>query len=816
MRSAAVVLIFLPLALALFFLPILDSPQYIPFGFLDFTYESAAVYHTRELIREGSFPTWSVAEWCGVPWVHSMMGVYYPFNWPVYLGAPWPQYFTVQYVLHLALIVIGVFLFLRDFGVGRLCALSAGFALAFGRGMMMRVVGGQASFLESLTWIPWFFWAIERGLVRRELGYFALAGLFNALPVLTLQPDPAIFMGNALAPYLILRAILSTDRKADLIFSLKGGGVYLVAAVLIALAQGIPMFSLMRDSLRTLGAAAYPDPKAGALHPGYMLLYLFPDVFGSPFNQTYWGPISSIWGPYPYIGVPAVLAAVWVMAHPPKEHRAAVRLFTGFSVVSWMIAMGGYTPLYPFLREVLPLFSSWRWTFKFLPFAEFGVCVLAAFGWQEMIRRRQAGIPLIESGVLRRLLWMIPILCVIVPAALWIYQSAIYEQVRPIGKKLIDTMYFDHHRGTAKPVEFYYDLLPKAFASSLSALTDGCLLILITVAFFWRAGTAAGRGRWVWMVLPALVFADLLFVNGKFIRPGRIDHYFPDSKIYGHIRETIGIDRINGFPGAWAIETSLVTGIPDINGGLVFQTADYIDYMKVFEKRIRIEEGAGGTLEGIETVDHPFYHLLGARYLLTESPDPPPGHRLVMAGESPVYRRENYMDLIFDKSGMVYLYENEKRMPRAFLAKKAVVAPREKVLETMSNLGAELRHTVVLEEMPSRTEWPADTGRVQVVAYKSNRVEIDVESASGGMLVLTDRYREGWRLSIDGGEQPVYRADYLFRAAEVGPGKHRVVFWYDPLDVQLGWGFGIAGLVWIGGWLVKDMRRAQPRGERST
>lgn len=811
MKSARLVGLGVSLALALFFLPVLNSPQRIPFGFLDFTYESGAVYHTRELIREGTFPYWSQAEWCGLPWIHSMMGVYYPLNWPVYLGAPWPQYFTFQYAIHLALIIAGVFLFLRDRRISRLCALSAGFALAFGRGMMMRVVGGQTSFLEALTWIPWFFWALDRGIHRRSLAYFALSGLFNALPTLTLQPDPAIFMGNALVPYLLFRVWLMPDHRPEGRFLLKGIGVYFISAMLIALTQAVPMFELMKDSLRTLNAAD-PDPKAGALHPAYLFLYVFPDFFGSPFDQTFWGPISSIWGPYPYIGIPAFLAALWVMVHPPKEHRSTVKLFTGFSIVSWLLTMGGYTPLYPILRKVLPLFSTFRWTFKILPFAEFGVCVLAAIGFQEMLRRRQAGIALFDSKAARWMVGAAAVLCVIVPVVVWSCQGFIFDHAQTFGKKIIHSMYYDYHRGSSKPVEFYYDLMPKVYASTLSALIHGCLVLLTTLIFAWLAGRPVCRGRWVWLALPALVFVDLWAVNGKYIRPGDIESYFPDSPVYRHIKQTIGIDRLNGYPGAWAIETSLVNGIQDVNGGLVFQSAEYIDYMKVFEKRIQIEAGAGGTLEGIRTIDHPFYHLLGARYLLTETPVTSPGYRLVMSEESPVYRKENYMDLIFDKKAVVYLYENENRMPRIFLARKAVVASREKVLETMERLGDDLRRVAVLEREPSRTDWAADdTPTIKLASYKSSRVEIEVESDSGGMLMLTDRMRSGWRAWIDGQPHPVYRADYLFRSVEVGPGRHTVVFKYLPVEVHVGWGCGIWGLVWIGGWWLKEFREQKNR-----
>jgi uncharacterized membrane protein YfhO len=69
-----------------------------------------------------------------------------------------------------------------------------------------------------------------------------------------------------------------------------------------------------------------------------------------------------------------------------------------------------------------------------------------------------------------------------------------------------------------------------------------------------------------------------------------------------------------------------------------------------------------------------------------------------------------------------------------------------------------------------------------VTAYENERVEIEVEAPREGWLVLLDRWAPGWSARIDGQPARILRADYLFRAVRVAPGRHLVNFAYaSPL-----------------------------------
>jgi hypothetical protein len=77
-----------------------------------------------------------------------------------------------------------------------------------------------------------------------------------------------------------------------------------------------------------------------------------------------------------------------------------------------------------------------------------------------------------------------------------------------------------------------------------------------------------------------------------------------------------------------------------------------------------------------------------------------------------------------------------------------------------------------------------DAGQARIVGWRPNRVEIETESAKGGLMVLHDPYYPGWFAEIDGKRVPIQRSEILFRGVEVPPGRHRVLFYFAPFALE--------------------------------
>ena len=139
----------------------------------------------------------------------------------------------------------------------------------------------------------------------------------------------------------------------------------------------------------------------------------------------------------------------------------------------------------------------------------------------------------------------------------------------------------------------------------------------------------------------------------------------------------------------------------------------------------------------------------------------------------------------------VRIYERSDVMPRAWFVPDAVRLPdRAAVMRGLRLPFFDPRRTVLLEggteEALALPGEAASQGSVQIRSYRPEHVELEVEATGPGWVVLSDLYYPGWTASVDGTPVEPQRANYLFRAVEVGEGRSIVRFSYRPGSFRLG------------------------------
>ena len=88
---------------------------------------------------------------------------------------------------------------------------------------------------------------------------------------------------------------------------------------------------------------------------------------------------------------------------------------------------------------------------------------------------------------------------------------------------------------------------------------------------------------------------------------------------------------------------------------------------------------------------------------------------------------------------------------------------------------------------------PRPTETVKVSYPNPQRVELEVNLESAGIVVLADIHYPGWKLSIDGQSAPIYKVNRVMRGAAVPDGFHRLVYSYEPRSFQIGGKLTLAG-----------------------
>jgi hypothetical protein len=162
-------------------------------------------------------------------------------------------------------------------------------------------------------------------------------------------------------------------------------------------------------------------------------------------------------------------------------------------------------------------------------------------------------------------------------------------------------------------------------------------------------------------------------------------------------------------------------------------------------------------------------NLLGLRFIATGAPIETMDPRL-KPGDLPLVARTT--------DG--YIYENPDAFPRVLFATAAKAADFTRLLSDGAWPDADLSTTVLLER-PSAAANPRQPGSARIISYRNTEVTLEADSPDGGWLVLNDLWHPWWFAEVDGKPAEILRANVLFRAVAVAPGRHAVRFRFRPL-----------------------------------
>jgi hypothetical protein len=177
----------------------------------------------------------------------------------------------------------------------------------------------------------------------------------------------------------------------------------------------------------------------------------------------------------------------------------------------------------------------------------------------------------------------------------------------------------------------------------------------------------------------------------------------------------------------------------------------------------------------------PLADLLGLRFIASGAPI------------DTVDRRLKPDQLLFvGRTADAFIYENPGTLPRVLFAANALPADFDAILATGRWPDVDFTSTVLLDRVPEITA-PRAAGSARIVEYRNTVVRITADSASGGWVVLNDVWHPWWFVEVDGEAAPILRANVLFRAVRVPPGRHEVRFVFRPLR---GAGAELIGRIW--------------------
>jgi hypothetical protein len=154
------------------------------------------------------------------------------------------------------------------------------------------------------------------------------------------------------------------------------------------------------------------------------------------------------------------------------------------------------------------------------------------------------------------------------------------------------------------------------------------------------------------------------------------------------------------------------------------------------------------------------------------------------------------------------VYEYPGALDRAYLVHQAVEADDATGLALLSSPDFDPRVQAVVEPGAALALAPGEGQQdsVSIVEARPERLRLRASGATNALLVLSDAYYPGWKVTLDGQAARLIRANVAFRGVALPPGEHEVVLSYEPDSLRLGGALSVlAALVVLAGVLFRPV-----------
>jgi hypothetical protein len=153
---------------------------------------------------------------------------------------------------------------------------------------------------------------------------------------------------------------------------------------------------------------------------------------------------------------------------------------------------------------------------------------------------------------------------------------------------------------------------------------------------------------------------------------------------------------------------------------------------------------------------------------------------------------DKYRPVFQSPDGQQVLLENLTVLPKAWLVPSVLVIKSQmQALQILQNPTFNAAQAALVESPPPITL--ADINQqaiptpssVTVDRYEGERIELSASPGVNSLLVLGEKYYQGWKARVDGKNADIYPVNHVLRGVYLTPGKHSVEFVFDPLHFKV-------------------------------
>jgi len=738
-------------------------------------------------VASGSWPLWDPYRGFGQPLLADPSSqVLYPPTWLNLLVRPW-HYYTFFAVFHLVVSAFGTYSLARRWSCSRGAAFVAGATWGLS-GPLLSLVSLWHHFAGA-AWIPWVLLAADKALSSRRGVHAVGWGVVSAVQILAGSADMvAITWLSVLAYASTYHACWRSPLGGVNRRLAKSTALALGVALGLSAALWLPALALARESLRW--DLPLVERTSWSLHPWGLLGLLC---------LTHWGNVPRLLADFPSLrelqapflysvylgGAASAFVAAALSARTPRRWFLAA-----LALVSVLVALGRHGGAYDAVAALLPPLKILRFPVKWVILVALAWSLLAGTGydvWRNAAEREG------------RRWWLGAMVPIALLATLFLAAAGLVgrqQALRPLAHELLVGAGVCGAAALLALALRFRERWARGLALSLAVLAVGELAV---------------RQQDIQRFAPRALFTQ---------RPEVLDHldglglsrlYVYDYSVVAYQGQQEGRSgwgyRLARAPHGFSRQAALSLGVhmylnPPTAGRWGLYGSYDVDLLGLSPKPqlrlvqfLRQAEGKPSHLR--------LLRMGSVRYVLA-------------------LHRERWWDDLVPTATLPGLFADPIQvlrvpdpLPRAYLVSGARIADGESALRMLEDPSFDPAREIILPAGTQKDPATSFAGSSRITRLEPDRVRVEAEAGQAGYLVLTDSYDRGWRVSVDGREAALLRANIAFRAVAVPQGRHQVDFVYRPQSVARGFLISTGTVAAVVGFaLFRSATRATNREAR--
>ena len=705
----------------------------------------------------------------------------------IYWLIPTPANVAWFMVLHLFFGGCGTYLYCRAIGCSRIAAFLGGLIFGYASENATLINAGHVLKIATISFAPMAFYLLEKGFQRRRLIWFLATAFILAFQFFNYHWQIAFYTCLCVAVYGLLR--FAGEMLKD-----RCNGDYRVTKRLLLLNLSLLIFFLTTVSISLMplsnwsketnrgvqsganqgkGGLEREEAMSWSMPPEELLTYIVPGFFGLSRQEMgdkpggsayYWGRMhftqtAGYLGLLPWLLLPLVLIF--------RRDRYTWIAMTAV-VVTLFFSMGKYTLFYNLLYDYFPGINRFRVPKMMLFVTALSMGIVAARGLDCLrdteIRQSRAftryiaiisAVPLVLALLYASLRW---------GGDLWMSWLApmIYEPTR-------------YQQGEGLVMDRWRNAVAESGLATIYATAYAAVLLAYARGWLTK--------QLVPFVLLLILVVDIGRVNAKFLPLADVPQksrgtITPVMEFLKNSSKEYRMMPLDGDPQQYSAEK-----IPSFFFSMPVQQTNWQDILDTFSYQTAVPD------------------MLNLKYLVMTTEQYQQEQAAFAGKYQPVFRSPD---------GSQVVLQNLRVLPKAWLVPAAIVVPeRERRLAMITNPGFDPLAVAIVKSQPPLPLAPFDMSRSEVGTamvknYDNNLITLDAVANKNVLLVLGEKYYQGWKANVDGKPVEIIPVNHILRGVYLTPGKHTVEFVFDPLPFKIGKYLTLGSFAVFAGMLVRE------------